>query len=1195
MKGSNSRFSHRPGRRYSNAANIQGGMVTDADLTEAGQLHQARDEAQNDVTIGSGSPARDGIVRFGDDGLTLQQGWVVAEGKQGRLVAASGDAALSGAALFKTQADVPDGPELPDGTVLLYADLWERPVFALQDPYLADAGLHGAETSYRTRTMVQIKALPLDGTMTLDKAMTDLNDGVGVFRRKGNALVTVKAKNTEITVDACDPCADQVDIVPSVPNALFRIEVTEVARDDQGKAISARLAWSMENAAAIETTARLKDAATGPAMKAAFARDGAVYQYFSDATEARIGIFPPGVDPAGSEFATTLTDRPFSHVRRWDGAAVVDVTNSTVPADSQMGLGKMTAAAGKALLTVDLFTLEIDYNGRALIAGDYWLIELRRFAPEAERVRLVGTTDNANGLPVGIEHHFCALFISENGKGSVASDTERRRLSFPALTDIPASHVSFAPDCPAFFDSAGNVADALNALCDLDASQVGFAPECPAFFDDAENVADALNALCDLDASQVAFDPGDGCERFAGTRTVDEALKKLCTVQDDTMLTRLLRTMMDWGVVCGIRLRQTEPGSTRITWSAGTLLDRQGRLIEVKAGLADLREVPDDHYQGKLQDILSDDGEVCLSMAAGADGSVEFYFTDRETAFGKFELTFDETVDACIKGRKWIVFDKVTRPLAASETNVVKKMVNVWANRKTLDGRVAMTLEEQKVASAVNKTLAEEYLSGAEPERADEIKRLLAQAEAEIVPEAVQGTARDVRRMQLEAAKLGIIAAAEREDELFCQCFSAFPFCPSKEGAFTHLVPVACVRPLRPKQGIHLGIELCEFCCRKQAMTWRSYRYYQGSFIDDYLKDAKAMCCRPAEQQPGGKWRDWIEAINDIGVRRPVLDTVPEPEPELLWPPIKQPGGGLRDLGRGMADMGKYIRLRPDIATLSATEATNVLTGNGYDVLEVLDLDGSSDPLGKLGELGFQGDSVLGREAPEPGDKVVMLASGGKALDFVVVRKGSGKLPFETEADTTARVTKILAALDPGKTVRSVPPVVTETPPVLADLDAFAERLKGLSEERSKAEAELDRLAGLRTRLAADVGGLQAVMTEMAELKTRLAADVERSRADLRQISDLKEASLADIAKATAEMAEMRKSQEEFVLRMRREQPVESILGTNTDVIEALKARGLVTVGDIEKANDRSLTAIMGRTGMDSATLRRLVAGFIER
>ena len=505
MKGSNSRFSHRPGRRYSNAANIQGGMVTDADLTEAGQLHQARDEAQNLITVGSGSPARDGIVRFEKDDVTLQQGWVVAEGKQGRLVAASGDATLDGAALFKAQADVPDGPELPDGKVLLYADLWERPVFALQDPYLADAGLHGAETSYRTRTMVQIKALPLDDNMTLERAMTDLNDGMGFFRRKGSALVTVKPKNTEIAVDECDPCADQVDIVPSVPNALFRIEVTEVVRDDQGNATFARFAWSMENAAAIETTKRLKDAATGAAMKAAFARDGAVYQYFSDATEARIGIFPPGVDPAGSEFATTLTDRPFSHVRRWDGTAAVDLTNSTVPADSQMGLGKMTAAAGKALLTVDLFTLEIDYNDRALLAGDYWLIELRRFAPEAERLRLVGTEDTQDGRPVGIVHHLCALFTLEDGKGHVLSDAEMRRLSFPALTDIPASHVSFAPNCAEFFDNAENVADALNSLCDLDAGQVAFAPECPAFFDNAANVADALNSLCVLDAGQVLF------------------------------------------------------------------------------------------------------------------------------------------------------------------------------------------------------------------------------------------------------------------------------------------------------------------------------------------------------------------------------------------------------------------------------------------------------------------------------------------------------------------------------------------------------------------------------------------------------------------------------------------------------------------------------------------------------------------
>jgi len=85
MKGSNSRFSHRPVKLFSNIAHVQGGMVTDADLTEAGQIHQARDETQTTLTLNSGSPQRQGIVRLSGGLPSLREGYVVAEGKIGQL------------------------------------------------------------------------------------------------------------------------------------------------------------------------------------------------------------------------------------------------------------------------------------------------------------------------------------------------------------------------------------------------------------------------------------------------------------------------------------------------------------------------------------------------------------------------------------------------------------------------------------------------------------------------------------------------------------------------------------------------------------------------------------------------------------------------------------------------------------------------------------------------------------------------------------------------------------------------------------------------------------------------------------------------------------------------------------------------------------------------------------------------------
>ena len=1192
MKGSNSRFSHRPGQRYSNTGHIQGGMVTDADLTESGQLHQARDEAQNLLAMPSGVPARDGVVRF-ENGLPgLQQGWVMAEGKQGRLVAASGSPAVSGAALFGAQADLPEGPPLPGGRALLYADLWERPVFAAQDGYLADPGLHGAETSYRIRTMTQIKALPLTGGMTLDQAMSDLQAGAGVFARTGNALASVTPKNTEIAVDDCDPCADQIEVVPTVHNALFRMEVVGVTRNAAGAATHARFAWSLENAAAIETMARIADPASGDAIIKAFERDGAVYEYFTEASEAQIGRFAPGITPKAPEFKDSLTETAASHVRRWDGVAEVNLTNSTITANSALGARKMTASAGKAKLTVDAFSMEVAFAGKELLVGDYWLIELRRFATEAERIRLVGGTGNKNAPPVGVRHHFCALFEVENGAGVAPGDATRRALSFPALTDIPATHVAFAPDCPPFFDNA-------------------------------QTVAEALNALCDLDASQVAFDPPADCARFEGTKTVEEALKKLCSVQDDTMLTRVLRVMMDWGVVCGIRPRLQAVGKTAIIWSAGTMLDRTGRLVEVKEGQFDLQDLDADHILGDLEQIMEKEGEICLSFAAGKDDGLEIFLSDHATAFGPADRTMKEAVEACIKGRKKIDFGDIMRPLKPEEAVVIKKLADVWANRKVLDGRVPLTRDEAKVTEAVNKTLMAEYVALAEPDRQEEVKKMIALAAKEYNPDAVSGAARDVRRMQMEAAKFGIIATAEEEDRIACGCANGLVPCPPAAGQNGHLVPVGCIKTINARSEVSPLESLCVYCCRKQAMTWRSARYYQGSFISERFQGLKYECCREREKPEidFGKWLDeWVDDLYLPPKFEP--RPIPQPVPDPIWPPKLHPDYGTlptypSPYDPRPFDPTRFINPKPDIAMFNTRDAEALLTGNGFDLVKTIELDDESDPLGALAKLGASGDTVLGRDAPEPGDKVAMVTRGGKAVDFVVVEKGLGKLPFETEAMTATRVEKVIADLGLTKAATTLP----AGSGTAVDFGALEGKLSDLVKKRDETAADITKLADLRAALATEVTGLSDSLKEITTLRDSFATDLQKSRADLAEIEALKRvsrdaviadiaksraeltelerlktASLQDVGAARAELEEVRRANAEVVATIRREQPIEAVLGGNAEAVKALKAAGIVTVGDIESNNAAKLTsALRGVGGLNGSQAKALVNTFIRR
>ncbi len=145
MKAQISRESHRPSLRYSGVYHNQGAMVTDADLDERSEIDRTRTNNLGNDTVRDGVPAVGGAVAIAANGaVTLREGVIYADGVRGVLTA-SQDASLNKPlAIMTQQADLPVPPGLPAGDLVIYADIWERPVFPLEDAYLADAGLHGA-------------------------------------------------------------------------------------------------------------------------------------------------------------------------------------------------------------------------------------------------------------------------------------------------------------------------------------------------------------------------------------------------------------------------------------------------------------------------------------------------------------------------------------------------------------------------------------------------------------------------------------------------------------------------------------------------------------------------------------------------------------------------------------------------------------------------------------------------------------------------------------------------------------------------------------------------------------------------------------------------------------------------------------------------------------------------------------------
>jgi hypothetical protein len=295
------------------------------------------------------------------------------------------------------------------------------------------------------------------------------------------------------------------------------------------------------------------------------------------------------------------------------------------------------------------------------------------------------------------------------------------------------------------------------------------------------------------------------------------------------------------------------------------------------------------------------------------------------------------------------------------------------------------------------------------------------------------------------------------------------------------------------------------------------------------------------------------------------------------------------------------INPKPDIIRLPPALAADVLTGNGFEVVTMIDLD-DGDPLVAIKELGGAQDGVIGRVTPEPGDKVVMLARDGKVVDYVVTEKGSGRLPFETQAESAAKIDEAISRIDFSTiiTAGSLPGADTATgraaPELpLGELNLFEDRLNGLIEVKEAAEQDVDRLTAERTKLSDELKDLEGSFAKLDTRRNAAASDLTKSKAELAALERAKAASLEGIRATKAELETVKKAHTEFVVTMRREQPVEAVLINNPEAVAKLKARGIVSVGDLEKMDTRTLTSTLRNTGLTGTSIKTLASRFIRR
>lgn len=427
MKGDFSRLTFDPKKHYRRVLMQQGRVQVDADWNEQEAINQYRAEIEARDVIGRcGAPMHDAgfqITVNSKDELVIGKGRFYADG-----ILCENDDDVA----YLQQPDLPDAPKpadalktLPVGVV--YLDVWERHLTALDDPRIREVALGGPDTATRSRVVWQVKILPIKpGTGAQPTCASKFGEW-DTLTAPGSATLNARTQPPE----ADSPCL----IPPTagyqrLENQLYRVEV------HKGGALGeATFKWSRDNGSILTTIEKINAqeitvSDIGPDNVLGFA-NGQWVEVVDDGIEL-LGQPGPLIQIDNVDVTTravTLKSAPAGidqtmhpKLRRWDSVGELKVE---APATND---GWIVLEGG----------IQVHFAAGNYRTGDYWLIPARTATGEIEWPPF--QIPNATPLPqppAGIEHHYCRLALVQLGPNGLQVVEDCRPL-FPPLTESGA-------------------------------------------------------------------------------------------------------------------------------------------------------------------------------------------------------------------------------------------------------------------------------------------------------------------------------------------------------------------------------------------------------------------------------------------------------------------------------------------------------------------------------------------------------------------------------------------------------------------------------------------------------------------------------------------------------------------------------------------------------------------------------------
>jgi hypothetical protein len=476
------RFDHR--RDFLGVIMQQGRVQLDADWNEwvaefARRLQAGTWDTLNGSVVPRTTP--DGfLIEAAGGGLSIGPGRIYVDGLLAEnhgdtpaawdphLAEVTGTAALD----YTNQPYYPDAPDLPGGgTHLVYIDVWQREITAIEDQDLVEPAV-GVDTTGRLQTVWQVKVLEDVG----DIDCTTPDDDIPGWR-EATAPSAARLSTTTGTPDVDpDPCR-----VPpgagylGLENQLYRVEIHRA-----GALGSATFKWSRDNASVASRVTHINGARDRITVEQ-LGRDEVLRFHDGDWVEVtddhlslhnrpgelrriRLGggvdetaqtlhfesALPAGLFPTGGDDATIAGRN--TRVRRWDQSMPVrDEDGVEVP---QSGDGDILVPAAGTRLFLEhgvLVEFSLDPAGGVFHSGDHWVFAARSATGAIEELQ--------QAPPLAIHHHYARLALVDFPDG----ETDCRML-WPPIAEGQGCDCTRCVNAEGHNDGSATLQQAIDSL-----------------------------------------------------------------------------------------------------------------------------------------------------------------------------------------------------------------------------------------------------------------------------------------------------------------------------------------------------------------------------------------------------------------------------------------------------------------------------------------------------------------------------------------------------------------------------------------------------------------------------------------------------------------------------------------------------------------------------------------------------------